>query len=243
MYSYPLSSRILLAIDCIIFGFDGKDMKLLLVKRNFEPEMGNWSLMGGFLKEEEDLEAGASRILYDLTGLKNIYVEQLEVFGKVDRDPAERTVSVVFFALIQIDEHDAEAVKSHNASWISLDKRPKLIFDHEQMVSRAIEHLRYKAALHPIGFELLPEFFSIPQLQKLYEAIYSTPLDRRNFSRKLLSTGLLIDTGYKNSHPTTKKATLYKLDTIRYKEKFHAFWNFMPDSMKTAQATTDKTSH
>ncbi len=236
MYSYPLSSRILLAIDCIIFGFDGKDIKLLLIKRNFEPEMGKWSLMGGFLKEEEDLEAGASRILYDLTGLKDIYVEQLEVFGKVNRDPAERTVSVVFFALIQIEEHDAEAVRSHNASWISLDKRPQLIFDHEQMVIRAIEHLRYKAALHPIGFELLPEYFSIPQLQKLYEAIYNTPLDRRNFSRKLLSTGLLIDTGHKNSNSTTKKATLYKLDTVRYKEKFHAFWNFMPDSMKPAQS-------
>jgi 8-oxo-dGTP diphosphatase len=236
MYSYPLSSRILLAIDCIIFGFDGKDIKLLLIKRNFEPEMGKWSLMGGFLKEEEDLEAGASRILYDLTGLKDIYVEQLEVFGKVNRDPAERTVSVVFFALIQIEEHDAEAVRSHNASWISLDKRPQLIFDHEQMVIRATEHLRYKAALHPIGFELLPEYFSIPQLQKLYEAIYNTPLDRRNFSRKLLSTGLLIDTGHKNSNSTTKKATLYKLDTVRYKEKFHAFWNFMPDSMKPAQS-------
>jgi 8-oxo-dGTP diphosphatase len=234
MYSYPLSSRILLAIDCIIFGFDGKDIKLLLVKRNFEPEMGKWSLMGGFLKEEEDLEAGASRILYDLTGLKDIYVEQLEVFGKVNRDPAERTVSIVFFALIRIEDHDAEAVKSHNASWISLDKCPQLIFDHEQMVLRAIERLRYKAALHPIGFELLPEFFSIPQLQKLYEAIYNTPLDRRNFSRKLLSTGLLIDTGHKSSNSTTKKATLYKLDTIRYKEKFHAFWNFMQDSMKTA---------
>jgi len=235
MYSYPLSSRILLAIDCIIFGFDGKDIKLLLIKRNFEPEKGNWSLMGGFLEEKEDLEAGAGRILFDLTGLKDVYVEQLEVFGKVSRDPAERTVSVVFFALIQIDEHDAEAVKSHNAFWISLDKRPKLIFDHEQMVIRAIEHLRYKAALHPIGFELLPELFSIPQLQKLYEAIYNMPLDRRNFSRKLLSTKLLIDSGHKNNNSTTKKATLYKLDTVRYKEKFHAFWNFMPDAMKPSQ--------
>lgn len=232
MYRYPVTSRILLAIDCIIFGFDGKDLKLLLVKRNLEPEMGKWSLMGGFLREDEDLEVGAGRIIFYLTGLKNIYVEQLETFGKVHRDPAERTVSVVFFALIQIEEHDSEAVKNHNASWISLGQRPQLIFDHNEMVSRAIEHLRYKAALHPIGFELLPELFTIPQLQKLYEAIYNTPLDRRNFSRKLLSTGLLIDTGCKNSNSTTKKATLYKLDTIRYKEKFHAFWNFIPDSMK-----------
>lgn len=232
MNNYPQASRILLAIDCIIFGFDGKDIKLLLIKRNFEPEKGKWSLMGGFLNADEDLADGAARILYNLTGLKNIYVEQLETYGKINRDPAERTVSVVFFALIQIDDHDSQAVRSHNASWITLENRPALIFDHEDMVCKAIEHLKYKAALHPIGFELLPELFTIPQLQKLYEAIYNIPLDRRNFSRKLLSTGLLIDTGSKNSNSATKKATLYKLDEVRYKEKFHSFWNFMPDSMK-----------
>ena len=232
MTNYP-SSGIHLAIDCIIFGFDGKDIKLLIIKRNFEPEKGHWSLMGGFLDSLESLEDGATRILYDLTGLKNIYVEQLGVYGDIDRDPVARTVSVLFFALINIDDHNEEAVRSHNASWISLDHRPNLIFDHNQMVVKAIEHLRYKAALHPIGFELLPERFTIPQLQKLYEAIYNMPIDRRNFSRKLLSTGLLIDTGQKNTYSTTKKATLYKLDSVRYKENFHSFWNFMPDSMAT----------
>lgn len=233
MTNYP-SSGIHLAIDCIIFGFDGKDIKLLIIKRNFEPEKGHWSLMGGFLDSLESLEDGATRILYDLTGLKNIYVEQLGVYGDIDRDPVARTVSVLFFALINIDDHNEEAVRSHNASWISLDHRPNLIFDHNQMVVKAIEHLRYKAALHPIGFELLPERFTIPQLQKLYEAIYNMPIDRRNFSRKLLSTGLLIDTGQKNTYSTTKKATLYKLDSVRYKENFHSFWNFMPDSMTTS---------
>lgn len=234
MISYPQSSRIFLAIDCIIFGFDGKDLKLLLIKRNFEPEKGKWSLMGGFLQPNEDLEVGASRILMDLTGLENIYFEQLAVYGKTDRDPGERTVSIVFFALIKIDENNSESLKNHNASWIGLETRPELIFDHNQMVLQALEHLRYKAALHPIGFELLPEFFTIPQLQKLYEAIYSIPIDRRNFSRKLLSTGLLIDTGKKNSNSTTKKATLYQLDIPKYTEQFHSFWNFMPDSMKSS---------
>jgi len=232
MTSYPKVSGILLAVDCIIFGFDGKDIKLLLIKRNFEPQKGNWSLMGGFLETNENLEDAAERILYDLTGLKNIYVEQLGVYGNVQRDPVTRTVSVVFFALINIDDYNVEAVKQHNASWISLDQRPSLIFDHNEMVNKAIEHLRYKAALHPIGFELLPEQFTIPQLQKLYEAIYNSPVDRRNFSRKLLSTGLLIDTGSKNAYSATKKATLYKLDAVRYKEKFNSFWNFMPDTME-----------
>lgn len=229
MNQYPHSTRLLVAIDCIIFGFDGGEIKLLVIKRNFEPERGKWSLMGGFVNEEEDLEVGAERILYELTGLNNIYVEQLQTFGKVNRDPVERTISVVFFALINIDNHDEESVRIHNASWISLKNRPALIFDHEKMVEIALERLRYKAALHPIGFELLPEKFTIPQLQKLYEAIYDMSLDRRNFSRKILSTGLLIDTGDKNENSATKKATLYRLDKEKYKNKFHTFWYFMPE--------------
>jgi ADP-ribose pyrophosphatase YjhB (NUDIX family) len=229
MNRYAHAARILVAIDCIIFGFDGEEINLLLIKRNFEPEKGKWSLMGGFLNENEDLEDGAERILYDLTGLKNIYVEQIATFGKVDRDPVERTLSMAFFALINIADHDLEAVKAHNAHWIPLGKKPGLIFDHDKMVEVALEHLRYNAALHPLGFELLPERFTIPQLQKLYEAIYAMKLDRRNFSRKILSTGLLLDTGEKDENSTTKKANLFRLDKERYQKKFYSFWNFMPD--------------
>jgi 8-oxo-dGTP diphosphatase len=240
MPAYPLSSRIFLAIDCIIFGFDGKDIKLLLVKRNFEPALGKWSLMGGFLDPEEDLEEGAARIIQNLTGLKDIYVEQLSTYGRVNRDPQDRTVSVVYFALIKIGEHNVDSVKQHHASWITLDRCPELIFDHEQMVANAITHLKYKAALHPIGFELLPELFSIPDLQKLYEAIYGVALDRRNFSRKLLSTGLLIDSGLKSMGSTTKKAILYKLDQERYHGQFNAFWNFMPYANQNIERPSHK---
>ncbi len=226
---YPHAARILVAIDCIIFGFDGEEIKLLVIKRNFEPEKGKWSLMGGFLNENEDLEDGAERILYDLTGLKNIYVEQIMTAGKVDRDPVERTLSVVFFALINIHNQDQDAVKAHHAQWLSLNRKPDLIFDHNEMVTKAQEHLRYNAALHPLGFELLPERFTIPQLQKLYEAIYAMKLDRRNFSRKIMSTGLLIDTGEKDDQSSTKKANLFRLDKERYKNKFYSFWHFMPN--------------
>lgn len=228
MNSYSHSTRLLVAIDCIIFGFDGEELKLLLIKRRFEPEKGKWSLMGGFVNEKEDLEVGAERILHELTGLHDIYVEQLQTFGKVNRDPVERTLSVVFFALINIHDHNAESVEVHNACWISLKQMPALIFDHEKMVQMALERLRYKAALHPIGFELLPEQFTIPQLQKLYEAIYDLKLDRRNFSRKILSTGLLLDTGEKNANSATKKAVMYRLDKERYESKFNHFWYFMP---------------
>ncbi|MFT4032397.1 MAG: NUDIX domain-containing protein [Siphonobacter sp.] len=225
LVQYPHSNRVLVATDCIIFGFDGENLKVLLIKRSFEPEKGKWSLMGGFMNEDEDLEVGAKRILYELTGLENVYMEQLQAFGEVGRDPVERTVSVSFYALINI--HDAELARSRNGYWFSLKDRPVLIFDHDRMVDKALERLRYKAALHPIGFELLPEKFTIPQLQKLYEAIYDHSFDRRNFSRKILSTKLLIDTGEKNEQGITKKAILYTLDKERYQKQFNAFLHFI----------------
>ena len=229
---YPHPTRILVALDCIVFGFDGEDLKLLIIKRNFEPEQGKWSLMGGFLETNEDLEVATNRILYDLTGLKDIYFEEIQTFGKVNRDPVERTLSVCFFALINIHAHDQDSTKVQNASWVNLNNRPNLIFDHNEMVNLALERLQYKAALHPIGFELLPEKFTIPQLQKLYESIYNNSLDRRNFSRKILSTGLLIDTGEKNENSSTKKAILYTLDKEMYQNQMNAFHYFISDFKK-----------
>ena len=227
--NYPHPTRILVALDSIVFGFDGEDLKLLLIKRNFEPEQGKWSLMGGFLETNEDLDVATNRILYDLTGLKDIYFEEIQTFGKVNRDPVERTLSICFFALINIHAHDQDSAKAQNAQWIVLKNRPNLIFDHNEMVDLALERLRYKAALHPIGFELLPGKFTIPQLQKLYESIYDIQMDRRNFSRKILSTKLLIDTGDKNENSSTKKAILYKLDKEKYQNQMNAFHHFISD--------------
>lgn len=227
MNQYAQGARVLVALDCILFGFDGESLKILLVKRNFEPEMGKWSLMGGFIEREEGLEEAANRILYELTGLKDIYFEQILTFGDVNRDPVERTVSVCLFALINIHEHNQDSAKSNNAYWMDLERVPNLIFDHNKMVQLALEKLRYKAALHPLGFELLPDEFTIPQLQKLYEEIYGEKLDRRNFSRKILSTKLLIDTGLKNEKSATKKGVLYKLDKVKYHKQFNAFHNFV----------------
>lgn len=230
MEKYAHDTRVLVALDCIVFGFDGESLKMLLIKRNFEPQKGQWSLMGGFLQREEDLEDAANRILNDLTGLQDVYFEQIKTFGDVNRDPVERTISVCLFALINIHAHNQDSAKSNNAYWIELGKRPDLIFDHTSMVELALEKLRYKAALHPIGFELLPEKFTIPQLQKLYEEIYGESLDRRNFSRKILSTKLLIDTGEKNENSATKKGILYKLDKDKYHKQFNAFHHFVSGS-------------
>lgn len=227
--AYQHTNRVLVALDCIIFGFDGETLKLLLIKRNFEPQFGNWSLMGGFLNEGEDLEAAATRILYDLTGLHNNYLEQLQTFGTLDRDPVERTISVVYYALINSADQDLATIQAHNASWISLKNKPPLIFDHDQMVNVALQRLRYKAALHPIGFELLPPKFTVPQLQKLYEAIYDTQLDRRNFSRKIMATDLLLGTGEKATNSVTKKAQLYCLNTEKYQKYLDGYYTFLPE--------------
>lgn len=229
MSQYPHTSRILVALDCIIFGFDGEDLKLLLVKRDFEPERGKWSLMGGFLNEAEDLEAAAQRILFNLTGLTNNYLEQLQTFGAVTRDPVERTISVVYYAVVNVQEQDTNAIKAHNAYWIGLKEKPELIFDHSSMVDKALQQLRYKAALHAIGFELMPEQFTIPQLQKVYEAIYDIQLDRRNFSRKILSTDLLVDTGQKDQASATKKGKLYRLNTEKYQQYLKEYASFFPE--------------
>lgn len=228
MKGYAHSSRILVAIDCIIFGFDGETLKLLLIKRNFEPEAGKWSLMGGFLNEYEDLHAAAVRILYTLTGIHNPYLEQLHTFGAVSRDPVERTVSVGYYSLVNISDQDPVTLRAHNASWVDLGSRPGLIFDHDAMVDMALRQLRYKAALYPVGFELLPEKFTVPQLQKLYEVIYRVGLDRRNFSRRILATGILEGTGEKDPASTTKKAQLYKLNEQKYQDYLKGYHAFLP---------------
>lgn len=229
MIHYTHPSRILVALDCIIFGFDGEELQVLLIKRNFEPEQGNWSLMGGFLNKDEDLEQAAQRILYTLTGLTNHYLEQLQTFGAVQRDPVERTISVVYYALVNTRQQDPNAIRAHNAYWINLREKPDLIFDHDEMVKQALRQLRYKAALHAIGFELMPEKFTIPQLQKVYEAIYDTQLDRRNFSRKILSTELLIGTGEKDTLSATKKGQLYRLNTEKYQRYLTDYVSFFPE--------------
>jgi ADP-ribose pyrophosphatase YjhB (NUDIX family) len=234
MKIYPNQIRVPIAVDCIIFGFDGEHLKLLLIQRGFEPEKGKWSLMGGFVKADEDFERAAARVLKQLTGLKGVYMEQLEAFGDPGRDSMERTVSVAYFALVDIHKYEKQLNNDYHAEWFSLHKIPRLIFDHAEMIDKARQKLQYKAALHPILFELLPEKFTIPQLHDLYEGIYNTTLDKRNFSRKVLSTKLLVKQKEKERENSKKGAFYYKLDRRRYNSKLHAFLNFIPkpDNLK-----------
>ncbi|RYY34417.1 MAG: NUDIX domain-containing protein [Sphingobacteriaceae bacterium] len=232
MQKYTGASKVLVATDCIIFGFDGWNLKLLLVQRNLEPEMGRWSLMGGFMKPDESPDDAANRVLEERTGLKDVYMDQLKVFGNPDRDPVERALSIAYFALIDIHQYEKQLSDEYHAEWFLLDEVPELIFDHTEMLKLAHKQLMYKAALHPILFKLLPEKFTIPQLQALYEGVFQTKFDDRNFSRKLLSTGLLIKLNEKDKQSSKKGAFYYKLNQSEYIENFNAFLNLVPNPDK-----------
>ena len=229
MTEYAGQSRVLLAVDCIVFGFDGLNLKVLLIKRGFEPEKDKWSLMGGFVGNNEDPNQAANRVLNQLTGLEGIYLEQLQVFGNPNRDPIERTISVSYFALIDIHKYEKQLSDNYHPEWFLIKDIPNLIFDHHEMINQAKKRLRYKAASHPILFELLPHKFTIPQLLSLYEGIYDTQFDKRNFSRKLLSTDLLVKLKDKDKDSSKKGAFYYTLDSSKYKDKFQAFLNLIPN--------------
>ncbi|MFD2827437.1 NUDIX domain-containing protein [Leeuwenhoekiella polynyae] len=214
--NYNTEDKVLLAVDCIIFGFDQEDLKILLIKRDFEPEKGKWSLIGGFLKMTETLDDAANRILNHLTGFDKIYMEQLYNFSKIDRDPVERTLSVAYFALINIEDHDEKLIEQYSAKWFSIEEAPSLIFDHNQMVQKAILRLRRRAISKPIGFELLPEKFTMRQLQKLYESILDEKLDKRNFINKVNGLDILVKLEEKDMTSSRKGSYLYQFDKEKY---------------------------
>ena len=216
--NYTQDQKILIAVDCIIFGFDGDQLKALLVKRGFEPEKGRWSLMGGFISKNETADEAASRVLQQLTGMTQVYMEQLHVFSGVDRDKAGRVLSIAYFALINIHEYSGQLQSQQEARWFPLDEIPRLIFDHDAMVDKAKDLLRQKVVNQPIGFELLPPKFTLRKLQNLYEAIYNTELDKRNFTKKMLSLGVLNRLTEKEKQSSRKGSYYYVFDYAKYNE-------------------------
>jgi ADP-ribose pyrophosphatase YjhB (NUDIX family) len=216
--AYKKSKRLLLAVDCIILGFDGKQLKALLVKRALEPHIGKWSLMGGFVKEDESVNDAASRVLQHSTGLSNIFMEQLHCFGNVERDSGSRVVSVAYYSLIKIDGFKDELIRQHNAQWIALTDLPELIFDHAEMIKLSLVRLQEKVTNHPVGFELLPHKFTLQQLQALYEAVYNTNFDKRNFTRKILSLNVLKKLTEKEKESSRKGAFLFVFDKKKYQQ-------------------------
>ncbi len=216
---YKNQEKYLVAVDCIIFGFDSNKLKLLLFKRKVEPLKGKWSLIGAFIKENMTINDAAKIILEESTGLKDVYLQEVKTYSETDRDPGERVISVGYYSLLRIDGFKLKSVEKFDAKWFDLDEIPELILDHKQMVDDAIQELRKKAKTQLIGIELLPENFTIPQLQQLYECIYNRKIDNRNFRKKIVSFDLLINTGEKDKSSSKKGAFLYKFN----REKFNKF--------------------
>ncbi|MFN7119002.1 MAG: NUDIX hydrolase [Saprospiraceae bacterium] len=216
-YEYP---RPALTVDCVIFGLDeSSKLKVLLIQRKNEPFQGFWALPGGFVDMDENLEQSALRELEEETGVTNVFIEQLYTFGEPDRDPRGRTVSVTYFALVNLAEHPVNAASdAQQANWYEIDNLPPLAFDHDHILQVAINRLRAKVRYQPIGFELLPEQFTLSQLQKLYETILGVKkLNKRNFRTRILKMDVLKEVG-KQEGVAHRPAVLYSFDKERYEQ-------------------------
>lgn len=213
---YSESSRFLVAVDCIIFGFKDKELHMLLTRRQMEPLKGEWSLMGGFVNEKENLNSTAERVLFDFTQQKGIYMEQVKAYGAVDRDFGDRVISVAFYALVRLEEFDTSLTKKYDAKWINVNEIPNLIFDHNVMVKDALTMLRHKIATEPIIFKFFEKKFTLPALQDLYEAIFQTPIDKRNFRKKLASMDILDRLEEKDKISSKRGAHYYTFNKKKY---------------------------
>jgi ADP-ribose pyrophosphatase YjhB (NUDIX family) len=212
---YSGHSKYLLAVDCVVFGYEEGELKLLLYPRAFEPVKGKWSLMGGFVKPDESCEQAACRVLHQTTGLRNIFLEQVAAFSNPTREEYTRVTSIAHVALIDIRQHNHELVKGLGAQWWPLSNLPELIFDHHEMIQKALALLQQKAGYSLVGIELLPEKFTLLQLRKLYEAIYQRKFDAGNFRKKVLSLDALERLDEKNLTESRKGAFYYR---IRYSQ-------------------------
>ncbi len=216
-----------LSIDCVIFGFYNKTLQLLLVKHASGIGSGNWGLPWGWSLENEDLDHSAYRILKDLTGIESIYLEQLQAFGEVNRYPGKRVITVAYFALVNpVEFIIIPGFTASDASWYPVDRLPDLLYDHEQIVAHAFRHLRRKVRHEPIGFNLLPNEFTLLDLQALYEALLQQSLDKSNFRRKFRKMGLLIKSNNKQQDVPHRAATLYSFDTTAYLRLVREGFNF-----------------
>jgi len=210
-------ARPALTVDCVVFGFDDADLKVLLIERGIKPFKGEWALPGGFVQEDETLDAAAKRELEEEAGLRGVFLEQLYTFGAVDRDPRERIVSVAYFALVKLADHATRAATdAADAQWFPVAKPPPLAFDHPAIFQTALARLRGKLRWQPVGFELLPEKFTLSQLQQLYEAVLGTGLDKRNFRKKVLGFDLLTALDETRQAGRSRPAQLFRFNRSRY---------------------------
>ena len=218
MTYYNEHSKVWLSVDCIIFGFDEGKLKILIGKRKMDPGRGEWSLYGGFVNADESVDDAASRTLFELTGLKRIYMRQIGAFGNVDRDPGERVVSIAYYALINVNDYDEKLRTSHGAEWMDINEIPQLYSDHNEMVRKALKLMRQKLRTEPVGFRLLPDLFTLTQLQKLYEAVNGEELDKRNFRKRIKEMDFIEKTELIDKTGSKRGASLYRFNHRAYND-------------------------
>lgn len=215
---YTEHSPILVSVDCIIFGFEDNKLKLLVGKRLMDPGRGQWSLYGGFVGATESLEDAANRVILDLTGMKRLYIRQVGAYGRVDRDPGERVISVAYCALINVKDYDDRLRVAHGLEWASLQDLPPLYGDHRQMLDDALSKLRRHISTEPLSFHLLPDLFTLTQLQHVYEAVLDEELDKRNFRKRIKEIDFIEKTELIDKLTSKRGAALYRFNRKAYEE-------------------------
>ena len=215
---YGEYTKVWVSVDCIVFGFEDNKLKLLIGKRRMDPGRGEWSLYGGFVGADESLQDAANRVLYQLTGLKHLYMKQVGTFGAIDRDPGERVISVAYCALINVRDYEDKLREKHSLERVPINDQPQLYSDHNLMVNDAIKLLRRRLNTEPLSFNLLPEQFTLTQLQHVYEAILDTEIDKRNFRKRIKQIDFIEKTGEIDKLTSKRGAALYRFDYKAYKE-------------------------
>ena len=215
---YSEFQKVLLSVDCIIFGFDNNKLKILIGKRNMDPGRGEWSLYGGFVRNDESLDEAAHRTLRELTGLRNVFMRQVGAFGNLDRDPGERVVSVAYYALINVKDYSERQRKLHGVEWINIEDIPQMYSDHNKMVVKARKLMKQKIKTDPVGFQLLPELFTLTQMQRLYEAVNGEELDKRNFRKRIKEMDFIEKTDLIDKKTSKRGASLYRFNKKAFTE-------------------------
>ena len=215
---YKEHQKILVSVDCIIFGFDDCKLKILIGRRKMEPGLGEWSLYGGFVRNDESIDEAATRTLYELTGMSNVYMRQVGAFGAVDRDPGERVVSIAYYALINVHDYDSALMAQHGVQWASVDALPPMYSDHQEMIAKARRIMQEKIKTTPISFQLLPPLFTLTQLQRLYEAVNGEEVDKRNFRKRIKEMDFIEKTHLIDKTGSKRGAFLYRFNKSAYNE-------------------------
>ena len=215
---YIEHQKILVSVDCIIFGFEHNKLKVLIGHRAMNPGKGEWSLYGGFVRNEESVDEAADRTLFELTGLRNVYMRQVGAFGSVNRDPGERVVSIAYYALINVKDYDTKLLKEHDVEWVDIESLPQMFSDHREMIAKARQKMQEKIRTEPISFQLLPSLFTLTQLQRLYEAVNGEEVDKRNFRKRIKEMDFIEKTELIDKTSSKRGAYLYRFNKNAYNE-------------------------